>query len=201
MNQTPCTLKYVSSFVYLGVTLTYKLSWAVHIHKTCSKACKLIGLIYQHFYTDSSSAILLSLHLSLSCLGSFKLFILLSYRFSSLGPGKMQNILTQGCVETCMVWELLNPVLGSRGHKPRNELNLARAWDVTSCYSSKEKWKLQKLQNRLQLLNSPASQVVGHPAAAFHTQLVFCNHLWPAIMSFQVKDMEDGHFIYCVWEW
>ena len=48
-------LEHIISFTYLGLTHTCKLSWSTHIQKTCSKARRLISLIYTHFYQHSSS--------------------------------------------------------------------------------------------------------------------------------------------------
>ena len=43
-------LKQVEDYRYLGVLLTSDLSWSSHINSTCSKARKLIGLLYRRFY-------------------------------------------------------------------------------------------------------------------------------------------------------
>ena len=42
-------LELVSSFKYLGVTLTYNLSWSIRINETCSKAKNLLGYIYRQY--------------------------------------------------------------------------------------------------------------------------------------------------------
>ena len=61
-----CTsLEQVSSFKYLGVTLSSTLSWSTHISLTCSKAKKQIGYIYRHFYAHSSPQSLLKLYMSI----------------------------------------------------------------------------------------------------------------------------------------
>ena len=48
LQDTP--LKQVEDYRYLGVLLTSDLSWSSHINSTCSKARKLIGLLYRRFY-------------------------------------------------------------------------------------------------------------------------------------------------------
>ena len=58
-------LELVSSFKYLGVTLTSNLSWSTHINETCSKAKKLLGYIYRQFYHDFSFSVLIKLYLTL----------------------------------------------------------------------------------------------------------------------------------------
>ena len=60
-----CPLDFVSSYKYLGVILTCNLSWSPHIKATCSKARKIIGLIYRNFYSHSSSHTLLKLYTAL----------------------------------------------------------------------------------------------------------------------------------------
>jgi len=38
----------VSSYRYLGVTLTSDLAWSTHISNCCNKTCRLVGLLYRH---------------------------------------------------------------------------------------------------------------------------------------------------------
>ena len=52
----------VYQFNYLGVTITSDLTWSKHIHSLCTKARKMLGLLYRTFYTDSSSTSLLKLY-------------------------------------------------------------------------------------------------------------------------------------------
>ena len=43
-------LERVLSYNYLGVTISYNLSWSSHVHNLCKKARKLIGFLYRNFY-------------------------------------------------------------------------------------------------------------------------------------------------------
>ena len=52
----------VYQFNYLGVMITSDLTWSKHIHSLCTKARKMLGLLYRTFYTDSSSTSLLKLY-------------------------------------------------------------------------------------------------------------------------------------------
>ena len=45
-------LESVTFYKYLGVTHTANLSWSSHIHATCSKTRRLLGMIYCNF-TDT----------------------------------------------------------------------------------------------------------------------------------------------------
>ena len=49
----------------LGVILASDLSFSQHIDSVCSKARKIIGLLYQRFYNNASNDTLLQLYLSL----------------------------------------------------------------------------------------------------------------------------------------
>ena len=46
LNGSP--LETVSTFKYLGVLVSSTLQWSPHIQKVCSKARKIIGLLYRH---------------------------------------------------------------------------------------------------------------------------------------------------------
>ena len=58
-------LEEVKFFKYLGVLLINNLSWSDHISELCSKARKIIGLLYRQFYNDSNPATLKQLYISL----------------------------------------------------------------------------------------------------------------------------------------
>ena len=55
----------VSSYKYLGLLFTPKLSWSPHILSIIKRARHLIGLFYRHFYRSCPSSTLLSLYKSL----------------------------------------------------------------------------------------------------------------------------------------
>ena len=58
-------LETVSTFKYLGVLVSSSLQWSPHIQEVCSKARKIIGLLYRRYYQDSDPSTLLHLYLSL----------------------------------------------------------------------------------------------------------------------------------------
>ena len=60
LQDTP--LKQVEDYRYLGVLLTSDLSWSSHINSTCSKARKLIGLLYRRFYGNVDNQSLFELY-------------------------------------------------------------------------------------------------------------------------------------------
>jgi len=55
-------IELVSSFKYLGVLLTPSLSWSTHISSICSRARKILGIIFRHFYKSSSPITLIRLY-------------------------------------------------------------------------------------------------------------------------------------------
>ena len=75
-KRTPCSpttplhlngipLETVTTFKYLGVLMSSNLQWSPHIQDICSKACKIIGLLYRRYYQYSDPSTLLHLYLSL----------------------------------------------------------------------------------------------------------------------------------------
>ena len=43
-------MEQVSNYRYLGVMVTSKLSWSDHIEQICTKARRLVGMLYRQFY-------------------------------------------------------------------------------------------------------------------------------------------------------
>ena len=56
-------LDQVKMFKYLGVLLSH--SWGEHVQSVCSKARKILGLLYRKFYNNAPSNSLVQLYLSL----------------------------------------------------------------------------------------------------------------------------------------
>ena len=63
ISQSP--IDRVSSFCYLGVTLSSSLSWSPHISSVCSKSRKILGILFRHFHPHSSPSTLINLYKSL----------------------------------------------------------------------------------------------------------------------------------------
>ena len=59
------SLERVEMFKYLGVLLSHDLSWGEHVQAICSKARKILGLLYRRFYNNAPSSTLLQLYTSL----------------------------------------------------------------------------------------------------------------------------------------
>ena len=60
-----CPLDEVNGFRYLGVLLSHDLSWGEHVSTICSKARRILGLLYRRFYNNCSGDSLLQLYLLL----------------------------------------------------------------------------------------------------------------------------------------
>ena len=58
-------LEQVEMFKYVGVLQSHDLSWGEHIQAICSKARKILGLLYRRFYNNAPSSTLLQLYISL----------------------------------------------------------------------------------------------------------------------------------------
>ena len=58
-------LERVNSYKYLGVLLTSDLSWSSHVGNICTKARRVLGLLYRRFYGQTSQSSLKQLYLSL----------------------------------------------------------------------------------------------------------------------------------------
>ena len=63
INGTP--LDMVDSYKYLGLLISSDLTWSHHIDSICSKARKILGLLYRRFSHDTEPHALLQLYLSL----------------------------------------------------------------------------------------------------------------------------------------
>ena len=59
------SLERVQYFKYLGILLAADLSWTHHNEAICSKARKLLGLLYRRFYEHADPSALQQLYLSL----------------------------------------------------------------------------------------------------------------------------------------
>ena len=65
LNSSP--LEQVETFKYLGVLLSSDLSWSSHVDFICTKARKLIGLLYRRLYGNVDNRSLLELYSVLAC--------------------------------------------------------------------------------------------------------------------------------------
>ncbi len=59
-----CTMEQVHSYRYLGVLVTSTLKWKDHIKQICTKARKLIGMLYRQFSTWADTSTLRCLYLT-----------------------------------------------------------------------------------------------------------------------------------------
>ena len=58
-------LERVPTYKYLGLLLSDNLSWTQHVKNLCTKARKILGLVYRRFYQFSSSESLFQVYISL----------------------------------------------------------------------------------------------------------------------------------------
>ena len=59
------TLETVPTFKYLGLLFTSDLSWSRHIEGVCTKAKKILGLLYRRFYQHADQQTLRQLYISI----------------------------------------------------------------------------------------------------------------------------------------
>ena len=59
------TLEQVSCYKYLGILITADLLWSSHIQAICSRAKRLLGLLYRRFYNHLDPPALLQLYTTL----------------------------------------------------------------------------------------------------------------------------------------
>ncbi len=64
---TPCIPLYLGSTALekvesLGVLISLDLTWTPHVENICSKARKLVGLLYRQFYNNASSDTLITMY-------------------------------------------------------------------------------------------------------------------------------------------
>ena len=69
-NCSPITLnnhklEQVQCYKYLGLLLSTDLRWSHHIEITCTKARKLVGLLYRQFSNNTNTQVMVKLYLSL----------------------------------------------------------------------------------------------------------------------------------------
>ena len=59
------TLDQVDAYKYLGILLNKSLSWATHVDEVCSKARRMLGLLFRRYYQLSSPETIRQLYISL----------------------------------------------------------------------------------------------------------------------------------------
>ena len=52
----PSIIERTYLYKYLGVTISSNLSWSEHIHAICTKAKRLLGFLYRHFYSNANTS-------------------------------------------------------------------------------------------------------------------------------------------------
>ena len=65
MHLSTHQLERVQCYKYLGLLLSHDLNWSAHIQSTCSKAKKILGLLYQQFSNNTNSEVMAKVYLSL----------------------------------------------------------------------------------------------------------------------------------------
>ena len=63
LNGTP--LEKVETFKYLGLLISSDLSWTSNIDSVCSKAKRILGLLYRHYYNLADDATIKQLYIAL----------------------------------------------------------------------------------------------------------------------------------------
>ena len=57
-------LEQVTSYRYLGVLISQRLSWSEHIQQICSKGRRLVGMLYRQFYKWADPSVLRSIYIT-----------------------------------------------------------------------------------------------------------------------------------------
>lgn len=65
LNLLGSEIERVDSIKYLGLTIKDNLSWSDHISKICSKARRLIGILFWQFYKCADTSTIRTLYLTL----------------------------------------------------------------------------------------------------------------------------------------
>ena len=58
-------LQRTDAYKYLGLLVSHELSWSDHIRTICSKAKRMLGMLYRRFYQYADSNTLLQMYISL----------------------------------------------------------------------------------------------------------------------------------------
>ena len=105
LNGSP--LESVPTFKYLSVLLSSDLTWPKHVQSICSRACKLIGLLYRRYYQYSDCNILLQLYLSLVCpLTEYAAPVWDPHLLSDINS--LENVQKFALHVCCKQWDILN---------------------------------------------------------------------------------------------
>ena len=64
INLNGIPLDRVTEFKYLGILITADLSWTAHTNMICTKARRLVGMLYRQFYQDADTSTLKQLYVS-----------------------------------------------------------------------------------------------------------------------------------------